>query len=100
MALRGKELKTIFRDYVVGAFRFMVDSNVVGCSWIEVPAGKYKIRTRDDPKFPAKSRCQMEVDVSWEDFISHVPEGEWSSVAPFRILSFDIECAGRKGKAP
>ena len=46
------------------------------------------------------SRCQIELDVSWEDFISHAPEGEWSSIAPFRILSFDIECAGRKGIFP
>jgi DNA polymerase delta subunit 1 len=26
--------------------------------------------------------------------------GEWAKVAPFRILSFDIECAGRKGIFP
>ena len=37
---------------------------------------------------------------SWEDFVSHAPEGEWAEVAPFRILSFDIECAGRKGIFP
>ncbi|KAE8733567.1 DNA polymerase delta catalytic subunit [Hibiscus syriacus] len=30
------------------------------------------------------------------DLISHAPEGEFSKMAPFRILSFDIECAGRK----
>ena len=47
-----------------------------------------------------KTRCQIEIDVSWEDFISHAPEGEWAEVAPFRILSFDIECAGRKGIFP
>ena len=46
------------------------------------------------------TRCQIEVDISWEDFISHAPEGEWADVAPFRILSFDIECAGRKGIFP
>ena len=46
------------------------------------------------------SRCQIEVDVSWENFISHEPEGEWSTIAPIRILSFDIECAGRKGIFP
>ncbi len=45
-------------------------------------------------------RCQLEVDVSWEDFVSHPPEGDWADVAPFRILSFDIECAGRKGIFP
>ncbi|KAJ8299468.1 hypothetical protein KUTeg_023528 [Tegillarca granosa] len=87
--------------------RFMVDADVVGCNWIEVPAGKYHLRDRshsdsnNDPKNPAPvSRCQIELDVSWEDFISHAPEGEWSVVAPFRILSFDIECAGRKGIFP
>ncbi|CAN6567191.1 unnamed protein product [Malus baccata var. baccata] len=34
------------------------------------------------------------------DLISHTPEGEFSKMAPFRILSFDIECAGRKGHFP
>ena len=28
--------------------------------------------------------------------VSHVAEGEWARMAPFRILSLDIECAGRK----
>lgn len=32
--------------------------------------------------------------------ISHTPEGKYSKMAPFRILSFDIECAGRKGLFP
>lgn len=81
----------------------MVDSEVVGCSWIEIPSGKYHMRKKhhndkNDPKNPPPvSRCQVELDVSWEDFIAHQPEGEWAKVAPFRILSFDIECAGRKG---
>ena len=26
--------------------------------------------------------------------------GEWDNIAPLRILSFDIECAGRKGIFP
>ena len=34
------------------------------------------------------------------DFISHAPNDEWSKIAPLRILSFDIECAGRKGIFP
>jgi DNA polymerase delta subunit 1 len=46
------------------------------------------------------TRVQIEVDVSVEHIMSHVPEGEWAKVAPFRILSFDIECAGRKGIFP
>ena len=35
-----------------------------------------------------------------DQFISHVPEGEWAKIPPLRILSFDIECAGRKGVFP
>lgn len=42
--------------------------------------------------------CQLEADVGWADFISHPPEGDWQGIAPLRVLSFDIECAGRKGE--
>ncbi|XP_055374133.1 DNA polymerase delta catalytic subunit [Condylostylus longicornis] len=79
--------------------RFMVDTDVVGCSWIELPAGNYKMRTKSSKPHP-ESRCQIEVDVAFDRFIAHEPEGEWAKVAPFRILSFDIECAGRKGIFP
>lgn len=81
----------------------MVDHDVVGCNWIEIPAGKYHLRDKensnqsDAKRPPLKTRSQIEIDVSCDHFISHSPEGEWSKVAPFRILSFDIECAGRKG---
>lgn len=43
------------------------------------------------------SLCQYEVDVGWKDLISHPAEGDWQRIAPLRVLSFDIECAGRKG---
>ena len=49
----------------------MVDTNVVGCNWIELPAGKYKGRN-DSIK---TSRCQLEVDIAWDEFISHPCEG-------------------------
>lgn len=78
--------------------RFMVDTDILGCCWIELPAGKWF--RRPDNNFPVTSRCQLEIDVCWTDFISHSPEGEWSPVAHFRIHSFDIECAGRKGIFP
>lgn len=47
--------------------------------------------------FPQATLCQLEVDVLWSDVISHPPEGQWQRIAPLRVLSFDIECAGRKG---
>ena len=37
---------------------------------------------------------------SYDQIIAHQPEGEWQKIAPLRILSFDIECAGRKGVFP
>lgn len=70
---------------------------MVGCNWIELPPGEWKMRSKSSRSLPFISRCQIEVDISCEKLISHQPEGEWAKVAPFRILSFDIECAGRKG---
>nr|CAD7459495.1 unnamed protein product [Timema tahoe] len=91
-----KPFKDSLNRAVLNDMRFMVDTGVVGCSWVELPAGKYQLRE----KSKKVSRCQLEADISWEEFVSHAPEGEWSKVAPFRILSFDIECAGRKGIFP
>ena len=46
------------------------------------------------------SKAQIEFDISWEDMSSYPAEGEWQKIAPLRVLSFDIECAGRKGIFP
>jgi len=104
--LERGEIAAPFNNYCYQAYesnidfeiRYMVDSNIVGCNWIELPAGKWLQRPHSDVN--AVSRCQIEVDIAWEDLVSHAPEGEWADVAPFRILSFDIECAGRKGIFP
>lgn len=37
---------------------------------------------------------------SYSKIVSYAPVGQYSKMAPFRILSFDIECAGRKGHFP
>ncbi|KAB1274909.1 DNA polymerase delta catalytic subunit [Camelus dromedarius] len=75
--------------------RFMVDTDIVGCNWLELPARKYVLR----PEGKA-TLCQLEADVLWSDVVSHPPEGQWQRIAPLRVLSFDIECAGRKGIFP
>ncbi|KAF7356852.1 DNA polymerase [Mycena venus] len=85
-----------FESNIAYTLRFMIDTKVVGMNWIEVPAKKYTILSGKDKK----SHCQLEINVNYDGFISHAPEGEWSSIAPLRILSFDIECAGRKGIFP
>ncbi|KAG5031781.1 hypothetical protein JHK85_015763 [Glycine max] len=77
-----------YESNVLFALRFMIDCNIVGGNWIEIPAGKYKKTVK------SLSYCQ------YSELVSHAPEGEYSKMAPFRILSFDIECAGRKGHFP
>ncbi|XP_059432438.1 DNA polymerase delta catalytic subunit [Corylus avellana] len=83
-----------YESNVLFALRFMIDRKIVGGNWIEVLAGKYKKTSKN------LSYCQLEFDCLYSELISHAPEGEFSKMAPFRILSFDIECAGRKGHFP
>ncbi|KAH9286218.1 DNA polymerase delta catalytic subunit [Echinococcus granulosus] len=102
--------------------RFMVDINMTGCSWVELPAGRYLLRQKSQIISPSKvlpketsiaqptggflssvtgqTRCQLEVDIAWNDVTVYPTEGEWNKIAPIRILSFDIECAGRRGVFP
>ncbi|PRQ49453.1 putative DNA-directed DNA polymerase [Rosa chinensis] len=89
----GEKSFMTYESNVLFALRFMIDCNIVGGNWIEVPAGKYKTAK-------STSYCQLEFNCLYSDVISHAPEGEFSKMAPFRILSFDIECAGRKGHFP
>jgi DNA polymerase delta subunit 1 len=65
-------------------------------SWVEAPAKSYKLI----PQNLRHSNCQIEAEVSYRDLIAHEPKGAWAKMAPLRILSFDIECAGRKGVFP
>ncbi|KAF3334178.1 DNA polymerase delta catalytic subunit [Carex littledalei] len=90
----GSKNFVTYESNILFALRFMIDCNIVGGNWIEVPSGKYKKSAK------IMSYCQLEVDALYSDLISHAPEGEYSKMAPFRILSFDIECAGRKGLFP
>lgn len=79
-------------DSIQYVLRFMVDTKLAGMSWVEVPTKSYKLINENE----RQSNCQIEAEVSYRDLIAHKPEGEWSKMAPLRILSFDIECAGRK----
>lgn len=80
-------------EYVL---RCMVDCNISGMSWVEVFAGKYHMI----PHRERLSNCQIEAYVHYRDIIAHPAEGDWEKMAPLRVLSFDIECAGRKGIFP
>ena len=65
-------------------------------SWVEAAPRKYQMI----PDRERQSNCQIEAHVHYQDLIAHPNDGEWAKMAPLRILSFDIECAGRKGVFP
>jgi len=98
----------VYESNIEYEIRLMVDVDVVGCNWIECPAGMYILRKpwhqgMDQSKYPpyqSKSYVQIELDIAWNNFISHPAEGDWQIVAPLRVLSFDIECSGRQGVFP
>lgn len=80
-------------DFVL---RFMIDTGMVGCSWVELPARAYALA----PQTARRSSMQLEAEIDWQQLMCHAPSGEWLRTAPLRIMSFDIECAGRKGVFP
>ncbi|GBG84624.1 hypothetical protein CBR_g38906 [Chara braunii] len=90
----GYQSFTTFESNVLFALRFMIDCNIGGGSWVELPPGSYRFKSQQ------LSYCQYEVDVMYDKIISHPSAGRYGKLAPVRILSFDIECAGRKGHFP
>lgn len=42
--------------------RFMADNRIVGCNWIEIPKGVYRIRDKED----YMSRCQLEIELNYK----------------------------------
>ena len=86
----------IYESNIEYEIRYMCDLDVYGCSWIELPPGKYKLREQKE----FMSHCQLECDINYTDFIAHAPEGDWAGIAPLRTLSFDIECTNRAGIFP
>lgn len=77
----------VFEANVPFCLRFMIDLDIRGAGWIELIS--FKPRNR---RYYA-SRCQIEVNTSFTEIISHndvVPR--YMQIAPLLILSFDIEC--------
>lgn len=106
-----------FESNLSFVMRFMIDLGITGMNWMEIPSSSasaissafednnefntdttlpFEIRSRETKT----SSCQLELDIMYDKLISHLPEDNWSSIAPLRVLSFDIECAGRKGIFP
>lgn len=83
-------------DNIQYLLRFMIDTGLSGMAWVEAKAGKYQLVE----SWQKQSTCQIEAVIDYHDMIAHVPNGEWAKMAPLRVLSFDIECAGRQGIFP
>ncbi|KZF26553.1 hypothetical protein L228DRAFT_216732 [Xylona heveae TC161] len=93
---KGVEGGILTFDSIEYVLRFMIDTKISGMSWVEAPASKYHLI----PERDRQSNCQVEAFIHFRDLIAHANDGEWLKMAPLRILSFDIECAGRKGIFP
>jgi DNA polymerase delta subunit 1 len=63
----------------------MIDTDIVGGNWVEVPKDKYSLSQN------RSSNAQIEIDLSYEDIVSHKPVGDWGKLAPMRILSFGTD---------
>ena len=82
----------LFESNMDFTLRFMIDANIEGMSWVELPVDSYYIQPHDS------SQCQYEVNIQYDQIIAHRPEGQFASIAPLRIFSFDIESEGLEHK--
>ena len=79
------------------ALRFMIDNEIGGMTWVKIEKQKWQIR----PKTKKETLCQIEFDVWNFNHVECLPcEGQFSKIAPLRILSYDIECSAVAGKFP
>ena len=72
----------------------MIDKNIVGMSWLKIPSKKYNIRQNKI------SHCQIECWCNVDDIEPLSTSGDYSKIAPLRILSIDIECSSEGGRFP
>jgi DNA polymerase delta subunit 1 len=86
-----------YESNIVFILRFMIDMGIGGASWIQLPASKYRLVSLAD----RKTSATIEARILYSDLVVYPVDDEaWSKIAPLRTLSFDIECAGRRGIFP
>lgn len=81
-----------FESNLPFVIQVMIDMNIVGCNWIELPVDAYEKSKREQ----MTCTCDNEYTISYKDVVSHTTE-KISKIAKQKILSFDIECIGRPG---
>ncbi|CAE8624823.1 unnamed protein product, partial [Polarella glacialis] len=82
------EPTTSYETNIPFPLRFMVDQSLKGGGWVTLESA-----LRRAPRDKASS-CQIEVDLHYES----LKPLDLNSIAPLRILSFDIECYNPEGK--
>ena len=91
----NRETKTrTFNSNLEPVLQFMVDKRLSGCQWCQVPS------TRDDDSSHNKTTCDFEILHCHIDQLQLLDVTEKSDTGSIRILSFDLEAAGRKGVFP
>ena len=115
----------VFEANIDFEIRFMVDTGIVGCNWIELPAGKYSLRSQSHNlrnvtsgvcpntgftiagsgeasgnRLLPQTKCQIEIDVSFKDFVSHPVEGEWQKNCTSENIELQNQVCGEKGDVP
>jgi DNA polymerase delta subunit 1 len=80
---------TTFESNLDFVLRCLIDAKITGANWIQLLKGTFTHTTI------RKTRSHMEVNVDRQNIISHPCEDKWSTLPPYTILSFDIECLGR-----
>ena len=89
--------ETSYESNMPFALRFMIDNEIGGMTWVRIEKGRWKMRHHRE----RETTCWIEFDVTNYNNVKSMPcEGEYSKIAPLRILSFDIECAAEAGKFP
>lgn len=85
-----------FESNVDFVLRFMCDHDITGTEWIEIPEGTYEIRQGN----ARETVNQIEIDCNYKSIKQLGTDGEWMSIPPLRILSFDIEVGGELDHFP
>jgi len=60
----GSKSFLTYESNILFALRFMIDCNIVGGNWIELPAGKYRKAAR------LMSYCQLELDCLYPSILN------------------------------
>ncbi len=107
MLLEGQS--ETFNSSIDAVQQFMVDTGLVGCQWVRVRAGsEATLLPREEEEEEVervpipedrRSRCTYEWHLHLSELelldVDDAPE-----LAPLRLLSFDLEAAGRRGVFP